>query len=96
LARTALHAAHSASVAALVHGTAALHPATGTHSLAATTLHATTAATTATAATAAFRHRHTTTQRSNQRGNYQHVLAHDLLLSHERMNWLRVQYMPGI
>jgi hypothetical protein len=91
LARTTLHAAHSASVAALVHGTATLHAATGTHSLAATTLHATAAATT----TATFRHRHTTTQRSNQSGNNQHILAHDILPSHERTMLLRFQYMPG-
>jgi hypothetical protein len=87
LARTALHTAHSASVAALVHGTAALHAATGTHSLAATTLHATATtlhAATATATAATFRHRHTTTQRGNQSGNNQHILAHDILPSHER------------
>jgi hypothetical protein len=77
-----LHATTLHATATALHGTG-LHAATAT-------LHAT--ATT----TAALRHRRTATQRSNQRGNYQHVLAHDLLLSHERMNWLRIQYMPGI
>jgi hypothetical protein len=79
---TTLHALHATLHATTLHAAATVLHAATLHTLHAAALHTATA----TAATATFCHHHTATQRGNQSGNHQHILAHDLLLSRERMN----------